>query len=312
MFDSLYIIVFSFSIIALCLILSLFILLCLMKSQKTSIFYLIINLLILNNLHSFSYLFDWVKNGKLLIENNTLCQIQACVMIYTSISHEFWASSIPMINHIQNAKGEIYMKKHFKYYFTSFFVLYNIVPLIITLIFQKLDSLGQNNLYCWVKQPKGSLSKELIIQIIIFVLRWFNIVICTFYTIKIIIFLCSMNTNTKEEKQKQVHYSLQLLIFPLIQLIGEVIPVTYRTLLWIDNNYSIFWMQEAIVILGSFQSILYPICYCFHSGMFTYIHQSCSKNNEHRNTISLISQHFDDNDDNRNSIISLTYVSDHN
>ena len=92
------------------LILSLFLLLCLMNSPKTYIYYLVINLLILNNLHSFSYLFDWVKDGKLLIENNTLCQIQACVMIYTSISHEFWASSIPMINHIQNANGEIYMK----------------------------------------------------------------------------------------------------------------------------------------------------------------------------------------------------------
>ena len=307
-FDSLYIIVLSFSIIALCLILSLFILLCLMKSQKTSIFYLIINLLILNNLHSFSYLFDWVKDGQLVIDNHFVCQIQACVMIYTSISHEFWASSIPMINHIQNIKGEIYMKKHFKYYFTSFFVFYNIVPLILTLIFQKLDSLGQNNLYCWVKQPKGSLSKELIIQIIIFALRWFNIVMCSFYTIKIILYLYSMNAHTKEEKKKQVSYSLRLLIFPLIQLIAEVIPVTYRALLWIDNNYSIFWMQEAIVILSSFQSILYPICYCFHSGMFTYLHQSCSNNyDNHRNTISLISQHFDEN---RNSLISLNYISD--
>ena len=307
-FDSLYIIVLSFSIIALCLILSLFILLCLMKSQKTSIFYLIINLLILNNLHSFSYLFDWVKDGQLVIDNHIVCQIQACVMIYTSISHEFWASSIPMINHIQNIKGEIYMKKHFKYYFTSFFVFYNIVPLLLTLIFQKLDSLGQNNLYCWVKQPKDSLSKELIIQIIIFALRWFNIVMCSFYTIKIILYLYSMNAHTKEEKKKQVSYSLRLLIFPLIQLIAEVIPVTYRALLWIDNNYSIFWMQEAIVILSSFQSILYPICYCFHSGMFTYIHQSCSNNyDNHRNTISLISQHFDEN---RNSLISLNYISD--
>ena len=33
-----------------------------MKSPKTFIFYLVVNLLILNNLHSFSYIIDWVKD----------------------------------------------------------------------------------------------------------------------------------------------------------------------------------------------------------------------------------------------------------
>ena len=89
-FDSIYIVVLSFSIIAFCLILSLFILLCLMNSPKTYIYYLVINLLILNNLHSFSYLINWVKQSTtLLFDSNTLCQIQAFIMIFTSISNEF-------------------------------------------------------------------------------------------------------------------------------------------------------------------------------------------------------------------------------
>ena len=62
LFDSLYIIVLSFSILALCITSSMFIMLCLMKSPKTFIFYLVVNLLILNNLHSFSYIIDWVKD----------------------------------------------------------------------------------------------------------------------------------------------------------------------------------------------------------------------------------------------------------
>ena len=129
-------------------------------------------LLILNNLHSFSYLINWVKQSTtLLFDSNTLCQIQAFIMIFTSISNEFWASSILLIYYVQNIKGEYYMKKKFKYYFTSFFILFNIVPLLLTLIFQRLDLLGINTLYCWVKSDK------IMIQIIIYSLRWFNIIL---------------------------------------------------------------------------------------------------------------------------------------
>lgn len=274
-FDSIYIVVLSFSIIAFCLILSLFILLCLMNSPKTYIYYLVINLLILNNLHSFSYLINWVKQSTtLLFDSNTLCQIQAFVMIFTSISNEFWASSIPLIYYLQNIKGEYYMKKKFKYYFTSFFILFNIVPLLLTLIFQRLDLLGINTLYCWVKSDK------IMIQIIIYSLRWFNIILSSFFTLKIILYLCSISIISKEEKKKQIKYSVRLLLFPLIQLVGITIPAIYRGLQWVNSNIEVSWMKEAIVIMNSFQSILYPICFCLHSGMFSYINHSCRKEEE--------------------------------
>ena len=215
-------------------------------------------------------------------------------MIYTSISHEFWAASIPMINHLQNVKGEQYLKKRFKCYFISFFILYNILPFILTLIFQRLDSFGQNNLYCWVKQPNGSFSKELVIQVVIFIFRWFNIGFCIVYTIKIILFLCSFKSTSKEEDNTKRSYSLRMLLFPFIQVFGEILPVTYRGLLWINSSFSVSWMQNAIVILGSLQSILYPICYCFHAGMFTYIHQSCHKNYNNDITIHTINMITDE------------------
>ena len=169
-----------------------------------NIYYLVINLLILNNLHSFSYLFNWVKQGELLFNSLALCQIQAFVMIFTSISNEFWASSIPLIYYLQNKKGEYYMKKKFKYYFASFFILFNIVPLLFTLLFQRLDSLGPDSLYCWVK------SEKIILQIIIYSLRWFNIILSSFFTLKIILYLCSINITSKEEKKKQIKYAVRL------------------------------------------------------------------------------------------------------
>ena len=96
------------------------------------------------------------------------------------------------------------MKKKFKYYFASFFILFNIVPLLFTLLFQRLDSLGPDSLYCWVKPEK------IILQIIIYSLRWFNIILSSFFTLKIILYLCSINITSKEEKKKQIKYAVRL------------------------------------------------------------------------------------------------------
>ena len=56
--DPLYIIVLTFSLIAISITTGLFITSYIMKDSKTILFYLATNLLILNNLHSLSYIND--------------------------------------------------------------------------------------------------------------------------------------------------------------------------------------------------------------------------------------------------------------
>ena len=100
-----------------CITTGLFIISCIRKESKT-------NLLILNNIHSFSYIIDWVSDGQLVYNSNFICQLQAFVMIYSSTSHEFWASAIVMIFHYQNVKGREYMKRNFKKYYYTFFCVF--------------------------------------------------------------------------------------------------------------------------------------------------------------------------------------------
>ena len=66
----------------------------------------------------------------------------------------------------------------------------------------------------------------------------------------------------------------------MIQLVGITIPAIYRGLRWVNSTFEVPWMIETIVIMNSFQSILYPICFCLHSGMFSYINHSCRKEDE--------------------------------
>lgn len=168
-----------------------------MKYSKTILFYLAANLLVLNNIHSFSYIINWVIDGKLVYNSNFICQLKAFIMIYSSTSHEFWASAIVMTFHYQSTNGRDYMKKHFKQYFYTFFVLFNVFPLIITFIFWNMNALGQNELYCWVDFQKKGSNKEIIIQVIIFILRWLNMILCITYSIKIIRFFANITLSKR-------------------------------------------------------------------------------------------------------------------
>ena len=102
-----------------------------------------------------------------------------------------------MTFHYQSTNGRDYMKKHFKQYFYTFFVLFNVFPLIITFIFWNMNALGQNELYCWVDSQKKGSNKEIIIQVIIFILRWLNMILCITYSIKIIRFFANITLSKR-------------------------------------------------------------------------------------------------------------------
>ena len=269
--DPLYFMVLTFSLIAISITTGLFITSCIMKDSKTILFYLGTNLLVLNNLPSLSYLFNWVVDNKLIYQGEFICQFQAFVMIYSSISNEFWASAIVMTFHYQNIQGKEYMKKHFKKFYYTYFVLFNILPLFLTFIFWVIDAFGQNELYCWVdKQKKGS-NKEIVIQVIIFLLRWLNMILCITYSAKIICFFWKITVNSNEDKRQRRKLVFRMLLFPFLQITGEIVPTIYRSVMWITSGFKISWMQKAIVIFGSIQSILYPLVYCLNGGVLKFI-----------------------------------------
>ena len=100
-----------------------------------------------------------------------------------------------------------------------FFVFFNLLPLIFTFIFWKIDSFGKNELCCWVKAQNRGSQKEIIIQIIIFILRWLNIILCITYSVKIICFFASVPVNSEEEKKRR-KLVFRILLFPLLQILG--------------------------------------------------------------------------------------------
>ena len=79
-----------------------------------------------------------------------------------------------------------------------------------------------------------------------------------------------------------------MLLFPLLQILGEIVPTIYRSVMWIFSGFKISWMQKAI---GSIQSILYPLVYCLNGGMFKFIGNKC--NDEHIENDSILDSRAD-------------------
>ena len=73
-----------------------------------------------------------------------------------------------------------------------------ILPLILTLFFYKLQTLGKNKLYCWVKQPTN-FNSTFYVQVSVYIIRWVNIFVVIVYTIKILRFFYSHKGENKEE-----------------------------------------------------------------------------------------------------------------
>lgn len=130
---------------------------CCVKERTTTIFFLIINLLVVNTFHAVAYIINLMVNETLIYgkneDSNILCQIQAVIMIFTSMSQEFWVSSITFIFYKININEDYCQNKKRNVYRIYYFCCFTILPLILTLLFYKLKSLGKNKLYCWVKQP---------------------------------------------------------------------------------------------------------------------------------------------------------------
>lgn len=280
----LYITIFCFAILSAILTFGLLFFSFLIVEKKTFMFFLVINLLLVNTLHVISYIINWVNDDKLIYGDhndlNVSCQIQAILMIFSSMSQEFWVSAITIVFYKSSTRGDdVFIQKR-KLLYSLFLVFFDALPFLLALLFTKLDLLGINKLYCWVKQPNDTFFSPFYAQLSIYIIRWINIIICITYTIKILLYLKSLTINNKEEIKKIKSCGKRTLAYPLIQVLGIIIPTVYRIILWINKELGVTWMQLLIVIFGAIQSILFPIFYGWNSGLFNFLISGCKKNKQ--------------------------------
>ena len=267
--DPVYIVIIIDAIISILLILGLSIISLIKKAKRTNIFIFAFNLIIMSGIKNISYTLNWVIDNELLYKNNFLCKMQSTLMVVPSISQEFWVSSITLTCYLTIVKGKSLDQKFNNKFLLFSFLINDLVPIVIIVIYHILDVLGQNYLYCWIKPNVGPAC-----AIIQYVLKWSSILLNIYLTIRIVITLNRISGVDELETKKLKSLATRMLSFPLIQLLAAILLTIYRL-------FDLKVLGKPVVICGSLQGILYPLCFGWNIDVvYTFCGCCCKKSED--------------------------------
>lgn len=271
--EPMYIIIAVIAILSFILTMGLFLFSCIIKKTESIMMFLVINMLISNLFHVISYIINWVYYPtKLKYDSEMLCTIQSYIMIASSMSQECWVATIAIIVFL-TIKGNSLcatIENNTKKTKLIFLLLFYALPIFLTLLFALLKLLGTNSLYCWFKK-EATTSRW-----IVYGIRWGAIVISLLYSVQILRHVSSMNFEGEDGRIKT--FGQKMILYPLIQLVGAIIPTIYR--IYVGLGWESETLQIATVLCGAIQGILYPISYGWNSGLFSFVITGCKKGNE--------------------------------
>ena len=263
------------------------------------------NILIINFIHTFSYILNWVTNidnayilnekykiGGLLIgnpkDNYSVCQIQGYMLLYSSLSQDL---SIIIFFYIINmsklpSKLNIYL---------LLFGLGHFLPFFYTTFCAIIDGLGLNDRYCYIKKFEYTNNDYEIY-------KYFRVLIIVTYTIRAInlaisiFLLLKINKYVKEHNLTKI-YILKTYFLLILQVITIFIGFIYRIshLIANDNNKA---FSNAYLCVNTIDGILFPLYYSISNGIYTNLF---CKNLDNESVNSLLSE-----DKGNNPILNTT------
>lgn len=261
------------------------------------------NILIINFLHTFAYILNWVVNidkgytkkignntykiGGLLIgnpkNNYTLCQIQGFLILYSSLSQDISIIIFFFLINMSNPPTKLCL-------YSILLAIGHFYPFFYATFFVFIDGIGLNDRYCYIKKFEYKnndydlYDNFRILIIVTYSLRAINLIISIFLLVKI-------NKYVKKQKLKKI-YILKTYFILILQVITISIGFIYRIshLIANDNNKS---YSSVFLCINTIDGILFPIYYCLSNDIFTNLF---CKNNFSE---SLYSMRSEDNSNNR-------------
>ena len=277
-----------------------------MKRAKREIplaIWVLISVLIVNFIHTFSYFFEWVikkevytvainigdidiEVGGLLTGNPrkmTLCKAQGFLLISSSISQDFL---INIFFHMVSSN----VRSKDKLIKILFLCLGIIFPFIFTLILALTGALGINDEFCYVNKFEFKINNDIveyneyeyfqIVVIFVYLIRVVNFVATVIFLKKIISYIRSRN----ESKL----YLFKSIFIPLIQLFTIGIGVIYRVINIFSPATSVN-LAAPYLILNTSDGVLFPIGFFLQNNIFEYFKRLFSepKTEEQENLIEI-------------------------
>ena len=281
------------------------------KKQNSIALVLTGNILLINFIHTFTYILNWVTNldnpykmeynnknykvGGLLIGNPThnyfVCKLQGFMLLYSSLSQDI--SIIIFFYSINMSTVPSKLK-----IYTILLGIGHFLPFFYSTICAIIDGIGLNDRYCYIKKfeftnPSYKIYKYFSCLIIItYSMRAINLSISVYLLIKI-------NKYVKKHKFRNL-YIFKTYFLLILQVITTSIGFIYRIshLIANDNNKG---FSNAFLCINTIDGILFPLSYSLSNGIYTNLFCKNNINNESLNSL------FSDDNENKNCIIDDTY-----
>ena len=262
-------------------ILNLLIIISILKRKKhkyTIAFNLTGNILIINFIHTLTYILNWVTNidnphifyennnkykvGGLLIgcpkKNFFVCQIQGFLLVYSSLSQDI---SIIIFFYLIN-KSSIPSNLNIQF---KLLIFAHFLPFLLGVIYLLIDGIGLNDRYCYIKKFEFKGDDYSIFEyfraliIITYTFRGINLGISIYLLIKIIQYV-------KKQHLTRL-YILKTCSILIVQVITISIGFLYRLSHVISNkNNKLF--SDIFLCVNTIDGILFPLSYSLSNGIY--------------------------------------------
>lgn len=275
--------------------LNLLIIISILKNKKlkfTIAFNLTANILIINFIHTCTYILNWVKNinyefndeksnntytiGGLLIgnpkKNFFVCQIQGFLLVYSSLSQDI--SIILLFYHVN--KTTIPSKFNIQ---IKLLIFAHFLPFLLSVIYLLIGGIGLNDRYCYIKkfefnssnsEPYSIYDNFRALIIITYTIRGINLGISIYLLIII-------NRYVKKHHLRKI-YILKTYSILIVQIIIISIGFIYRLSQIISNNKNNKHFSNIFLCINTIDGILFPLSYSLSNGIYQNLCQNHSFN----------------------------------
>lgn len=263
-----------------------------MTSRKNILLFFTVNFLIINLIHIISYvILKYPTKDNHLINGTTAstpCKIQGVLLVFSAVSQEYWIASMVVIFYIIFIHGPHKIEANKTLWCCITFIVYNVVFLVLSFLLMIGNVIEPSNHYCWIDGDfKGEKVSGQIYTNLVYGIRWGAITVSIVFSIVIICKMHSLKTTLNEEAKQIKALWLKLVAYPIIQVVGAIIPTIFRIFSSLNSDP----MKVITLFLGTFQGLLFPLCHGYSSGLLSYM---CDKkqSSSGRN-ISLQERHND-------------------
>ena len=254
------------------------------QSTNSSYFPLIVNLLIITTIQSYSIICNWIPHGEgTLLFPDFFCQLQSILVLWTSITQDVWVTSIVIMSYIdyKRAKNDGELVRLSKTTVTLLVILFNVISIAFAVTLAALGQTGKHRLYCWLPEEKKELA------FLIFIFKLLNTIINTVLASIIIFSLCKY----------KMTFGLKVLAYPALQIVASIYFIVYMIMYVKTTKGEVFRIIS--IVFTSAEGIIYPLIYILTSKIFI----CCTKEEENKLGIRLL--------DGRNSdVISMAEFKD--